>query len=150
MEHAVADPPRSLESGLSQTIPEPFRSKLAQQFAQVNWRALFYDPRLERVARFVQTHLHTSLLVAKVASVACMNDKSFSRYFHRQVWISFAKFVRLVRVHRAALMLTEQNWSISEVRRAIGIRHPRTFERNFRAVLGVPPTVFKAAFWRSH
>jgi len=138
----------SSDAELSVTMPEPFRSILVQHLRQVRWRAFSYDPRLERAGRYVEAHRDAPLCLAKVASAACLDDKYFSRYFHRQIGMSFSKWIRIMRVCRAAELLAERDRCISEVGRAVGVPNRSTFERNFKKILGVSPAAFKAAVRR--
>jgi transcriptional regulator GlxA family with amidase domain len=145
MQQPNGESPDEFEPTVSDLIPEPFRSRLLQHLARVNWRPLCHDPRLRRVRSYVETHLHDALSAAVVASVACLHQKSVARYFHKEVTITLAKFVRLVRMHRAAELLANGSRSVADVRSAVGVRDPGTFERNFRAIFDVTPRTFKSA-----
>jgi len=148
MEHAKGGSPDGSGPAVSDAIPEPFRSRLREQLAQVNWWVFSYHPRLHRVRRYVDAHPGNPIRLADAAAMASFERKRFCMYFRAKVGITWVGWVRLLRMHRAAQLFAEQDHSVSEVRRAIGIRDSRSFERTFKRILGVTPSEFKKTVWR--
>jgi len=105
--------------------------------------ALSYYRRLERVQHFVDQHLGEDLRVDEVARAAGIAPSYFSTFFHRKTGTRFHRWVSELRVERSRALLSERNYSITEVAFAAGFSSVRTFERCFKRLVGFTPREFR-------
>lgn len=105
--------------------------------------ALSYYRRLERVHRFVTEHLDEEIRLAEVARAAGIAPSYFSTFFHRKTGVRFHRWVIALRIARSRELLSERNYSITEIAFAVGFSSMRTFERCFRELSGTTPREFR-------
>ncbi len=104
-------------------------------------------PPVEKVFSYVQqkwlkdTSSNPTLNeMAKVASVSVMH---LSRLFHQAVGYSPKKAIFLLRLDRAASLLTRSNFNIKQVSEMTGFQSQFHFSRSFKRVYGMSPWDFK-------
>jgi len=105
----------------------------------------FYD-RLRRVKCYVMSHYpdgDVSLVMA--ASIACLEPKYFSKYFHKKVGVSYKSWVRAVRISAATTLMESNECSITELAYQVGFSDLGTFERAFKKQTGMSPKQFQEA-----
>lgn len=98
-----------------------------------------YDPRLRKVARYVETHLSDPIALADAAHVAALEPAYFSRYFRKVTGETFTQWLAMTRVARAKLLLLNSRHSVTEVAMMVGFQSLRTFQRRFKEITGSSP-----------
>lgn len=83
----------------------------------------------------------------KAASLACMNESAFCRYFKRRTNKTLSQFVSHVRVAHAMHLLAEEDMSISKVCFECGFTNLSYFNRQFKAVTGKTPFIYRKDFY---
>jgi AraC-like DNA-binding protein len=106
-------------------------------------QALRYYRRLERVHHFVDGHLGEEIRINEVARAAGIAPSYFSTFFHRKTGTHFRCWVSTLRIERSKALLSERNYSITEVAFAVGFSSVRTFERCFKKLVGTTPREFR-------
>ena len=102
-----------------------------------------YDPRLEKVKRFVDDHLGGPVSLGVAADVAGLEKTYFSKFFRRKTGICFRDWLSAVRVRRALELMTARALSITEIAFAVGFRDLRTFERAVERCTGLCPSAVR-------
>lgn len=98
--------------------------------------------RLNRIYRHVEEHFHDPVDIHGVAAVADLTVPAFCRYFRKQVRMTYTDFVNRHRInHAKRLLLRDSN--VSEACFASGFEHVSYFNRVFKKLEGVNPSVFK-------
>jgi AraC family transcriptional regulator len=100
---------------------------------------------VDRVAEFVEAHLHDVLTLDDLAAVAHLSTYHFARVFSRSTGLAPHRFVTSRRMDRARLMLWATDSSVEEVARAVGFSGAGHFRRVFRRFHGVTPAALRAA-----
>lgn len=77
--------------------------------------------------------------LADAARIACCERSYFAKVFKRDIGMSFAKYVRKVKVART-LNLLETGRTVSDVAREVWDGEARTLQRTFRSEMGTTPT----------
>lgn len=130
----------------SRDVKELLSSPIEQQWVErVVWQSFTYYPRLHKVERYLEEHLHQRLTVQDAAQVACCEYKYFSSYFQAKVNVHFTDWVRLVRVAEAARLLRTEDLTLYQVARRVGFRNVRALERAFRCFCDRTPAEYKAS-----
>ncbi len=83
------------------------------------------------------------------ASIAGLEQKYFSRFFKEKTGIGFSLWLNVVRTHEAEKILSDSNVPITDVAAAVGYRDLRTFQRNFKKLIGVTPFQYRRRIRRS-
>lgn len=86
-----------------------------------------------------------SLMLAQLASAACLSVNHFIRAFHQQTGVTPHRYVVLRRIDHAIALLKKPGKSVAEVATDVGFATPAHFVATFRRTMGVTPGAFRAA-----
>lgn len=121
-----------------------FRGEIYQlELKECNREAFGYYQRLERVRDFVIANLDESITLAQAAEVAAMERTYFSSFFHEKVGVTFREWLQYLRISRALEMISEKDYSITEVAFAVGFEELSTFQKAFKRWTSLTPRDFK-------
>ena len=120
---------------------------LSQPFiADINNRDI---RRINAVHRHIDEHYHEKISVQDVASLVGLSKEAFCRYFKKSTGYTFVQFLQRYRVSQAKLLLMEGQ-TVSAVCFACGFESQSYFNRVFKHITDVNPSVFKRQFLRAH
>ncbi len=102
--------------------------------------------KLEPVFKYVIENFKEDLTSKYAASLACLNETSFCRYFKHRTEQTFSQFVNRVRITHATSLLLEEEWDISRVCYECGFRNLSYFNRQFKTLIGQSPIAYRKAF----
>ena len=100
------------------------------------------DNRLDAVYQYVLGHFSEELTTKQEASLACMQEAAFCRYFKRRSHKTFSQFVNAVRVTHATHLLAQES-SIAAICYASGFGNISYFNRPFKALTGYAPLAYR-------
>lgn len=111
---------------------------------------LSYSDRLSRVFSIIQTDFRNPRLNLAHASHMCGVEKShLNALLHRSSGATFHQLLVRYRVLKGARLLREKNRTVLETAISCGFGSVRTFNRNFRRLLGCGPWRFRKVLqWR--
>jgi AraC-like DNA-binding protein len=104
------------------------------------------ENKLDDVYRYVLGNFKEQITNQKAASLAFMNESAFCRYFKRRTNKTLSQFVAHIRVTHAMHLLAEEDMSISKVCFECGFANLSYFNRQFKAVTGKTPYVYRKEF----
>ena len=90
-----------------------------------------------RVQRYVKSNLGQSLTTEAAATMALMSRSQFVKRFREATGQSFNEYVTHCRVEEAKLLLSETDWTISEIHKFIGFRDATRLRQIFTGAVGV-------------
>lgn len=99
--------------------------------------------KLEPVYQYVLENFKEDVNTKTAASLACMNEAAFCRYFKRRTKKTLSQFVNNVRITHATYLLSEKNVSIAEVCFECGFDNLSYFNRQFKLITGKTPFTFR-------
>ena len=99
--------------------------------------------RVQNAIAYAEKHLHTELSVGKLAEVANLSPRQFSRTFLRETGQSPAKAVEKLRLESARLMIEQSLHPIQIVAKETGFVDPRRMREAFLRTFGLPPQAFR-------
>jgi AraC family transcriptional regulator len=107
-------------------------------------------PPLERLLELVRAAWSPpaptrALSLPELAAGACVSAGYLSRVFRRQHGIGPVAAFELLRLARAATLLTRSNLSVAAVARDCGFANPYHFSRRFHRAYGQPPGRYRRA-----
>ncbi|GAA5166684.1 AraC family transcriptional regulator [Viridibacterium curvum] len=103
-----------------------------------------YAERIERVVRFLNTHLDADIDLHRLAEEAALSPYHFHRVYHAHMGETVQETVRRMRLHRAAQGLQESSHPVARIAREAGFGSVPAFSRAFRAAYSLPPAAFRA------
>lgn len=104
--------------------------------------------RVKTMLSFVEEHFSEPLTVADVARSALVSESVCVRSFKRLLGTTPIRYVRRLRVEKAATMLLETGLPVGEVGLACGFSDVSYFTQTFRELKGKTPTAFRAQIGR--
>jgi transcriptional regulator GlxA family with amidase domain len=99
--------------------------------------------RIQSVMVYAREHLRTDLSVERLAEVANLSPRQFSRAFRAETGQSPAKAIENLRVEAARLMMEEGRFPIDVVARETGFGDRERMRRAFLRAFGQPPQVIR-------
>ncbi|WP_420998354.1 GlxA family transcriptional regulator [Cupriavidus sp. 30B13] len=99
-----------------------------------------------QVQQYVLAHLTEDLALDKLAAVARMSSRNFSRIFARDARVTPAEFVESARLDAARVMLERSAVPLKTVSYECGFRDPHHMRAVFRRRLGVSPQQYRHSF----
>jgi transcriptional regulator GlxA family with amidase domain len=99
--------------------------------------------RVQNAIAYAEKHLRAELSVGKLAEVANLSPRHFSRAFQRETGLSPAKAVEKLRLESARLMIEQSRHPIQIVAQETGFVDPRRMREAFLRTFGLPPQAFR-------
>jgi len=75
-----------------------------------------------------------------------MSERTFARAFSAETGMTPARYVELVRLDRAKLLLETTKWPLARIADRSGLGSAATLARAFRRQLGLTPEDYRARF----
>lgn len=104
------------------------------------------DDRMKIVYDYIQKNYANKITLEEVSKVALMSPVSFNRFIKKRTNKTFVNYVNDVRIGYAARNLVEKDLSISEIAFKCGFNNIANFNRIFKRVKGVTPSVYREEF----
>jgi len=96
-----------------------------------------------RARKYIDEHLAEKLSLTSVARVACLSEDYFSKLFKRTIGLPFTNYLARTRVQRAQWLLLGTRKQISEIAYECGFESVPNFNRHFKRLTGMAPTLFR-------
>ena len=102
-----------------------------------------YAARVDRVLRYIDTHLDGDLSLARLAEVADFSPYHFHRVFKAMVGETVHAYAKRMRLKTAAVRLRHApRPDVTRIALDLGFESPSDFSRSFKAAYRVSPTAF--------
>ena len=128
----------------------------AQQMCTSAWRIRTLEagqkrPAIHKARDLVDERFRDAqLLLADAAASAGLSVAHFSHVFHKEMGVTFTRYVQSRRVEEAKRLLAERQQSITKICFACGFNSLTHFNRVFRRSEGCSPSQWLLAFPRQH
>lgn len=99
--------------------------------------------KLEAVYQYVLENFKSQVTSKEAASIACLNEAAFCRYFKRRTQKTFSQFVNHVRITHSTNLLTKKEVRITDVCYECGFNNLSYFNRQFKAIVGKTPLEYR-------
>ncbi|SEW45121.1 AraC family transcriptional regulator [Chitinophaga arvensicola] len=131
-----------------------FRSNESVQLLTDDSRKIRYkdadSKKLESIFKYVLENYNNQVDSKSAASLACMNEAAFCRYFKKRTTKTFSQFVNEIRISHATKLLIGTDTGISEICYACGFDNISYFNRQFKIYQGKSPREYRKAFEESN
>ena len=104
-----------------------------------------HDREVRRVMAYISNHLAEPLDVGRLAAMANMGERNFTRAFKQESGYTPHAYVMAARMDRARKMLANSDASVQEICVACGYSQPAVFCGAFKASVGKSPLEYRQA-----
>jgi transcriptional regulator GlxA family with amidase domain len=101
--------------------------------------------RLRQALAYAREHLHEPLPVERLADVACLSPRQFTRTFVAETGVTPAKAVERLRAEAARARIEESREPLEQVARGVGFSDTERMRRAFLRLFGHPPQALRRA-----
>lgn len=156
---------RSISLGIDSFIPKPFelpnltaridqlignkqrmeqRLRMEYLTAPQDNAPLSYDEKyLKKVTQIIEEHIDDSdLSVARLCELGDFSEKLLYRKLKQLTGLSTVEYIRSVRLKKAAILLQNGNFTVSEAMYSVGFSNASYFTRSFSAQYGKTPSEY--------
>ena len=99
--------------------------------------------RLQQILNFLQDQLNEQINIGIIANKFGFSERSLQRLFQTELNLSYAHYLKTLRVVRAIELLSSTDLSINEIAYKVGYESFPTFSNTFLEVVGVRPKVYR-------
>lgn len=99
--------------------------------------------RMNRVYEYIMANYLQEISLSAAASVACMNEAAFCKYFKKRYNKTFIQVISEIRISYACRELLKEDSNISDVCYQSGFNTVSNFTKTFRKITGVSPREYK-------
>ena len=92
---------------------------------------------------FINSNYGSPINLRNCASYLGLNPVYLCRKFKKEVGLPFQKYLSMIRIQKATLLLIEPHKSIKEVSFEVGFSRPEFFSKTFKRYLGSSPSEFR-------
>ncbi|MBQ9801527.1 MAG: AraC family transcriptional regulator [Clostridia bacterium] len=103
------------------------------------------DALIDKIFRFVETDFGGDCSLSALAAATAYHYVYLSRYFKACTGISFTDYVNHYRVNEACYILKNTTRSVLQTALDCGFDSLRSFNRNFKRIMGVTPQEYRGA-----
>jgi AraC-like DNA-binding protein len=101
--------------------------------ADVDWRPV------HKTLAHLRDHYTEPVYARDVARAAGLSESRLKTLFQEALGISWVKYLQGYRIHRAAALLSESTYNVTEAALAVGFESLSHFNATFRSFMGVSP-----------
>ncbi|MGE7773942.1 AraC family transcriptional regulator [Chitinophaga sp. NPDC101104] len=102
--------------------------------------------KLSSIFNYVLENYHHDVDIRTAASLACMNEAAFCRFFKRNTHKTFSQFVNEIRISHATRLLIGKDDNITDICYACGFDNVSYFNRQFKIHQGITPREYRKVF----
>lgn len=102
--------------------------------------------RMQKVLDHLHAHYDQPLRLQPLCDLVHLTESQLQRIFRRSARMSISAYVQQLRLGRACHMLVQTDRAIGHIATDCGFSDAADFARRFRAVRGVTPSGYRAAF----
>lgn len=101
------------------------------------------EPRLQVILNFMQDQMTEQISISQISNQFGFSERSLLRLFQEDLKMSYAQYLKTLRVVRAIELLTTTKLSINEIAFQVGYDSFPTFSNTFQDLVGVRPKVYR-------
>ena len=103
------------------------------------------NPDNKKITEYIEDHFDKKIKLSEFTNVLHYSDRHISRIFKEDLKVSIFEYLKLYRIFRSALKLSENNSSetITSIALSCGYDSLSSFYRDFREIFLLTPKIFK-------
>jgi AraC-like DNA-binding protein len=119
--------------------------------ASISYKNLYDEKdtsRINTVYKFLMQNFHRNITLEEVAALCNMTPNSFCRFFKSRTKKSVNQFLNELRIGHACKLLTNENYSISDVCYESGYNNLTNFNKFFKSIVKKTPSTYRKLIFR--
>ena len=101
---------------------------------------------VSKAIEYIRKNLSEPLPLEDIAHSMSLSPNYFSTLFHKSTGMTVVDYLKLARIHKAALFLESGKYSVREVSEMCGFSDPGYFTVVFRSIMKTTPSVYRRNF----
>lgn len=101
------------------------------------------DRIIKKIEQYIIANINKKITLNRVAEYVHLNPSYLSRIFKKNKGISLIEYSNKIKIDKAKELLYDNEISIGQVGRAIGISDPYYFNKVFKKYAGISPSIYK-------
>ncbi len=102
-----------------------------------------YSKPVHEIIRYVEEHYETAISLEELANYVHMNRSYISHLFKKETGVNIYQYLLEFRMEKAKLLLLDNEYSVQQVCRQIGISDSAYFSKLFKKHVGMSPLEFR-------
>ena len=102
-----------------------------------------HEERIQDVCRHICTYYNQPIALSDMAKMAYMSPTYFSKKFKKVTGVGFNEYLNNVRIKMASNMLSETQYSVTEIARLCGYKDSNYFGDVFKKIMGISPSKYR-------
>ena len=98
--------------------------------------------KLNAIYRYIVENYHHKITLDEIAHVASMSKSTFCVFFKKATQKTFTEFLTAFRIQMACILMRRSDKNISEICYAVGFADIPFFNRTFKRIMGMSPTMY--------
>ena len=100
--------------------------------------------RMRAIMEYTMNNFNKNITLDNVATIASMTKNAFCKYFKKRTNKTYFQFLNELKIENACkLLLTNQDYTISEIAEQSGFNNISNFNRQFKSLKQMSPNAFK-------
>ncbi|MBS7577825.1 MULTISPECIES: helix-turn-helix domain-containing protein [unclassified Enterococcus] len=99
--------------------------------------------KIEQIYGYVDNYYHEDIRIEDAAKILNLSPHYFSRFFKKQIGISFHQFLNEYRINKAKFLLSEEILPMTAIAEKSGFSSSKTFHRVFKKYEGISPLKYQ-------
>jgi AraC family transcriptional regulator, arabinose operon regulatory protein len=105
------------------------------------------DNRISSLVLYLQNNLESQISIEEMARTVSLSPSRLQHVFKSETGLPISKYVRQLRLEKAAELLITSHLSVKEIRTLVGMRDARHFTADFKSRFGMTPTAYRKKFF---
>lgn len=106
-------------------------------------RGLSNGALLSSVKEYMELHFAENLTLEQLSKLAMMQKSYFLQQFKKRYGVSPVRYLNLIRMETAKLLLTDTEKRVAEIAAEVGFNHSAYFSEMFLKTVGTSPTQYR-------
>lgn len=119
---------------------------LSREYSKSNSKEAIALLRISSIIDYIESHYKEELDLNQLADISCMSIRNFQRIFKKATGQSPIDYLIQVRLQKAKFYLRKTLKPVAEIALESGFKDNNYFSREFKKVLGVPPSLYRMRF----
>lgn len=103
--------------------------------------------KIKRLYNYIKENYSKKITLDEVANLLNMTKVSFNRLMKKTTGLTFIEYLNDVRIDNASRLLAGEDYTISEVAFMCGFNNIANFNRTFKRIKGITPSVYRKRFF---
>lgn len=108
------------------------------------------DPRVKKVISIIKDDLSRDVPLDEFARTVNLSSSHLNHLFKQAVGLTVTKYIRLLRIERAKVLLETTFLTVKEIGNECGLKDESHFVQNFKATHGLTPLRYRQHYHSTH